>query len=117
MLGRMRLRDSERFEQARMAPIAARGPFTGWFILTMSDCEETRAIYGRVPITSLELSYSAGCSNKTQPEREIIVTSHNQSRNDLFGGVSRRGRGFLNRPVGYAGGDFFSARQASTARS
>jgi DNA adenine methylase len=32
----------------------------GRFILTMSGCEETRAIYGRFPITSVELSYTAG---------------------------------------------------------
>lgn len=59
----------------------------GRFILTMSDCEETRAIYGRFPITSVELSYTAGGSDKTKRVREIIVTGRNASWNDLLGGL------------------------------
>jgi hypothetical protein len=53
----------------------------------MSDCAETRAIYGRFPITSVELSYTAGGSNNTKRVREIIVTGHNASRSDLLGGA------------------------------
>jgi hypothetical protein len=53
----------------------------------MSDCEETRAIYGRFPITSVELSYTAGGSDKTKRVHEIIVTSHDAARNDLLGGL------------------------------
>jgi DNA adenine methylase len=59
----------------------------GRFILTMNDCEDTRAIYGRFPLTSVELSYMAGGSDKSKRVREIIVTGHNATRSDLFGGL------------------------------
>lgn len=59
----------------------------GRFILTMSDSAQTREIYGRFPLTSVELFYTAGGSEKTKRVREIIVTSHNASRNDLLGGL------------------------------
>ena len=46
----------------------------GRFVLTMADCAETRACYGRFSIEEASLTYTAGGGSAALPAREIIVT-------------------------------------------
>jgi DNA adenine methylase len=59
----------------------------GQFLLTMNDCEETRAIYGRFPLERAELTYSAGGSEKLKHASEIIAIGLKGERNGLLNGL------------------------------
>ena len=48
----------------------------GRFILTMTDCPEARACYGRFPIEDVGVTYMAGGGGHAMAAREIIVRSH-----------------------------------------
>jgi DNA adenine methylase len=59
----------------------------GQFLLTMNDCEETRSIYGGFPLERVELTYTAGGSDKVKRAGEIIAIGLKESRNGLLSGL------------------------------